>query len=230
MNEILEKRINFLNPHKEINILFDIKYSNRFFPEPNIPIDFHDINGGYTYVNGNEITIVRHEECNKVVLHELLHHNPLIHVDKWKKKNIKRLMKHFNIHPNSSFEPNEAVVEFWATIMHLYFVSKEYNLDMKKLLDDEIKHSLFKSHQLLCHLKDNIWYEKSNAFSYIIFKTIILSNLKAFIKIYEFPYDDTKITDFLIKYSPMMKNKLIKKNPFKHIPDNSLRIMIYSDL
>jgi len=230
MNKILEKRINFLNPNKKINIIFDFKYSNRYFPDANVPIDFHNINGGYTYINGNEIIIVRHEECNKVVLHELLHHNPLIHVENWNEDNIKRLKKHFNIHPNSSFEPNEAIVEFWATIMHLFFISIEYNLDMKKLLKDEIKYSLFKSYQILHHMKNKEWFEKSNAYSYIIFKTIILSNLKKFLKIYEFPYNDTKITDFLIKYSAITNKKLIKINPFKHIPDKSLRIMIYSDL
>lgn len=226
INEKIQKRINFLNNSKDLKIIFDIKYGNRTFPKKNKFIKFENINGGYTSINSNEIFIVRHEEYPKVILHEIIHHNPLIHSDKWKKKNIIKLKKHFNIDSKTDLEPNEAIVEFWATIMHLYFISIENNLNIKKLLKDEIKYSLFKSNQLLNHL-DGKWNEETNAYCYIIFKTIMLYNLKDFMKIYHFPYDDTKITDFLIKHS---KLPIIKKNPFNKIPDESLRMMIYSDL
>lgn len=224
---MINERIKFLDPDNKLKIIFDFKYGSRTFPSSNVPISFDDINGGYTNINGNKIFIVRKEECNKVILHEIIHHNKLIHLDKWKKSNIKKLKKHFNIHDKCDLEPNEAIVEFWATIMHLFFISIQYNLDMKKLLEDEIKYSLYKSYQIDNHLDDK-WYETTNAYCYIVFKAIFLYNLKDFLKIYDFPYDDTKITNFLIKYSK--KLPLIKDNPFNNMPNNSLRMMIYSDL
>ena len=130
---MINNRIKILDPDNTIKIIYDFKYGNRIFPPTNIPISFNDINGGYTNINDNKIFIVRKEESNKVILHEIIHHNKLIHSNKWKKTNIKKLKKHFNIDDKCDLEPNEAIIEFWATIIHLFFISIQYNLNMKKL-------------------------------------------------------------------------------------------------
>ena len=69
-------------------------------------------------------------------------------------------------------------------------------------------------------------------YSYIIFKTILLVYLNEYIKIYMYPnkYNETSLTDFLIKHS---KLPVIKKNPeysskIKRA-DNSLCFMLFSD-
>jgi hypothetical protein len=67
------------------------------------------------------------------------------------------------------------------------------------------------------------------------FKTIFLVYFDQFKKIYTFPYDDTKITNFILKYSSYLKK--VKKNPlfkFKgnliQRTDDSLCFMLLSDL
>ena len=52
-------------------------------------------------------------------------------------------------------------------------------------------------------------------------------NLNDFQKIYTYPYDDTVLTDFLIKYSSSLKK--ITKNPCKNRNNKSLCFMIHSD-
>ena len=185
-----------------------------------------NINGGFTEEREHKIYITRKEEFAKVILHEILHHNNYIHYHHWKPSNINKLKRHFNIDQSMSLIPNEAIVEFWATITHLKMVAKDYKLDYDKLLDEEIKYSLFKSYQLLKMQGKESWNEKTNAFCYIIFKTIFLVNLNKFQKIYKFPYDEDAITEFLIKNS---KLPLISKNPTNKRANNSLCMMVNSD-
>ena len=106
-------------------------------------MSYINVNSGFTYLNKNDIYIVRKEEYPKVLLHELLHHNKYIH-SSFKEYNINRLKKHFNIIANNTFDPNETIVEFWATIIHLKHISEDYNLDFYKLYLDELKYSLYK--------------------------------------------------------------------------------------
>jgi hypothetical protein len=220
----LLKRCYIINPNKIINIYIILTEIKRYLPNKIIkPIN---INGGFTITNESNIFIIRNEEYPKVILHEILHHNINIDNNNWSKYNIQRLKNHFKIHPKTILIPNEAIIELWATIYHLKFISNDYQLDFNKLLEDEIKYSLFKSYQLLNLQKNNLWIEQTNAYCYIIFKTILLYNLKEFLKINTFPYNPDIITDFLIKNS---KIPIIKKNP-TNINNNSLRIMIYSDL
>ena len=98
------------------------------------------------------------------------------------------------------------------------------------------------NHQILKLKEKNeneLWCDKCNIYSYIIFKTILLKNINEFIKIYTYPYDNTKITNFIIEKSGFLNN-LIKnppKNPMIKIkshkiqrPSNSLCFMLLSDL
>ena len=197
------------------------------------PLNETNINSGFTYLNMNTIYLIRMEELPKVLLHELIHHNKLIQ-NEFKKNNIIRIKKCFKIDEKIKLDPNEAIVEFWACIIHLYYISIEYNKNFYELYKNELNYSLIKSKQILNiqkNLINNIWVDKnSNIFPYIIFKTIFLLYLDEFNKIYTFPYNDDLITEFLIShYEPFISslNKM-KLNKLSLNP-KSLRFMIYSD-
>ena len=198
-------------------------------------------NSGLTYLNLSvdvpsvDIYIVRKEEFGKVIIHEIIHHITLIHSN-FKKSNIDKLKQFFNISPLADIDPNETIVEFCATIYHLYQISLETNADFYNLFKDELKYSLYKTQQLLNLQKkmpNGIWYEESHIFCYIIFKTIIMYNFCEFQKIYTFPYNDDVITDFLINHSGFLSSlqKIIKnlKKLKKNRPSNSLCFMVHSD-
>ena len=195
-------------------------------------------NSGLTYIYSNKdipnvnIYIIRKEEFGKVIIHEIIHHITLIH-SSFKISNINKLKKHFKISLSSNIDPNETIVEFCATIFHLYQISLETNTDFYKLFKDELNYSLYKTKQLLDLQKkmpDGIWYEESNIYCYIIFKTIIIYNLCDFLKIYTYPYNDDIITDFIIKHSGFLSS-LPKIIPITiNRPSNSLCFMVHSDL
>jgi len=189
-------------------------------------LSYLHVNSGFTYLNQNNIYIVRKEEFPKVLLHEILHHNQYIHSN-FKQSNIQRLKKHFNI-TNISFDPNEMIVEFWATIIHLNLISEDYKLDFYKLFIDELKYSLYKCYQLYNLPKNVLNTSKTNVYAYVIFKTILMYNIVELQKIYTYPYNDDVITDFIIQHSELPLK--ITKNPSKTREDNSLCFMSYSDL
>jgi hypothetical protein len=191
-----------------------------------------NINSGFTYINRNDIYIFRKEEFPKVILHELIHHDLNIHQDLFKEKNERKLKEHFKLHDETLLILNEAKIELWATILQLAFVSIDYKLEFRKIFKMELIYSLYKCHQIFKIQKGDKWNDKCNIYSYIIFKTILLFYLNDYIKIYMYPnkYDDTILTDFLIKHSKLPD---IKKNPefssgIKR-PDNSLCFMLLSD-
>lgn len=197
-------------------------------------------NSGLTYVYSNKdypivnIYIVRKEEFGKVIIHEIIHHIILIH-SSFKISNINKLKQHFKISHNSDIDPNETIVEFFATIFHLYQISLETNADFYKLYKDELKYSLYKTKQLLelqKKMNHGIWYEESHIYCYIIFKTIIMYNLCDFLKIYTYPYNDDIITDFIINHSGFLSSlkKTTLTNPNNIRPSNSLCFMVHSDL
>ena len=203
----------------------------------------NNANSGFTFIDNNEIFIFRKEEFPKVIIHELIHHDLNIQNKTFKPENKQLLLKHFNINSNCKIILNETIIEFWATITHLSFVSKEYKIDYGLLLATELKYSLYKCYQLLkLHIKqpDKIWYDECNIYCYIIFKTILFYYSKELMKIYSFPYDDTKITNFLIQHSHLLVSilKAKKTNPSFQLsrskviqrPDNSLCFMLFSDL
>ena len=210
--------------------------------ETNKILTSKNTNSGFTYSNGNEIFIFREEEFSKVLIHELIHHDQLIHNDNFKLVNKKRLMNYFEITKDTILILNEAIIEFWATLVHLAFVSCQYKINYLDLYKKELSYSLFKSYQIL-RLKETYknkqWCDKCNIYSYIIFKTILLFNINDFLKIYTYPYNDTDITTFLINNSNFL-NELLKNPPTNpsiiinnhkiQRPDNSLCFMLLSDL
>ena len=228
---ILTKHIN-----KTFNIYLMLSPFKKEFNSTNLCR--YNSNSGFTLISlynnlkNVDIYIIRKEEFGKVIIHEIIHHINLIH-STFKESNINKLKTFFNISSAIIIDPNETIVELCATLFHLYQLSIETNTDLYKLYKDELKYSLYKTKQLLelqKKMPNGIWYEESNIYSYIIFKTIIMYNITEFQKIYTFPYNDDIITDFLIKYSGFLSSLKINKNPTNIRKSNSLCYMVHSDL
>ena len=197
-----------------------------------------NVNSGFTFVNSNEIFIFRREEFPKVILHEMIHHNLNIHNDEFKKINDIKLKEAFGIRNDTKIILNEAMVELWAMMLHLSYIAKDNNWNLNELIKMELNYSLYKCYQIM-GLRDkngNLWYDKCNIYSYIIFKTILLNYIDELNRIYKYPnrYDDSKITDFIINHRKLPE---INKNPkFKlgrrvfQREDKSLCFMLLSDL
>ncbi len=187
-------------------------------------IDVINVNGGYTYTDDNNIYIIRKEDYNKVILHELLHHNIFIHNMDWKELNIKRLKEHFNIHDEMLLIPNEAIVETYACVLNTIFHSIETGTSLKENLKKDQEHSIFLAKKILDKQDGKKWIEKTHSYCYIVFKTILYVYFNNFLKIYKY-HNDTNITDFLIKYSKQTFNKINKINKIKY--SNKLKQTIY---
>jgi hypothetical protein len=211
--------------NKLLNIHIILSPYKRYFPVQNEKIDIIHINGGFTSPSTNDIFIIRSEEFAKVILHEVLHHCKWIHNNNWKQSHLEQLYNAFNISKNTGLYPNEAVVELWATLMHCMFVSLDYHLPFDTLFKTELQHNLLQTNKILemqSKRSDGLWEESTNAYCYIVFKTILLHNAKHFV--HTFPYDPEYITQFLIN------NRLtVHKAGVKH-KSQSLRMMKTSDL
>ena len=81
------------NIAKSFNYFIIMYPGKRSLPKKNNIVEAVNINGGFTYINGNDIYIVRYQDYEKVILHELLHHNTTIHYDGWKHSNLQILKK-----------------------------------------------------------------------------------------------------------------------------------------
>ena len=186
-------------------------------------IDVVNINGGYTYINKNNIYIIREEDYGKVIIHELLHHNTTIHYQEWKASNIRRLKEHFKIRKDMLLIPNEAIVETYACILNTIFYSIETETTGTgtvgtKELNDNLKrdqeHSLLLLKKIIDKQGNGLWDEKTHSFCYIVFKTILYVYFNRFLKIYRYQ-NDTAITDFLIRHSPTIYKQASNASPKK---------------
>ena len=191
-------------------------------------IDAVNINGGYTYTNKNNIYIIRKEDYNKVIIHELLHHNTLIHKQDWEEANIKRLKTHFKIHPTMLLIPNEAIIETFACILNTVFYSIETGTSLRENFKRDQEHSINLTRKILDKQGDKLWDEKTHSYCYIVLKTILYVYFNEFLKIYKY-HNDTEITDFLIKYSGKIygKAKQAKRAKQAKQQDNRLKQTIY---
>jgi len=187
-------------------------------------IDVKNINGGFTYIHKNDIYIIRKEDYEKVIIHELLHHNILIHKTDWEKENIKRLKEHFNIHNNMLLIPNEAIIEAFACVLNTIFYSIETGSSLQDNLKKDQEHSICLAKKILDKQQGNKWQEKTHSYCYIVFKTILYVYFNKFLKIYKYN-NDTGITDFLIKYSHNIYNRIKRINSKSF--DNKLKQTIY---
>ena len=187
-------------------------------------IDVININGGYTYTDNNNIYIIRKEDYNKVILHELLHHNIYIHNMDWNELNIKRLKEHFNIHEKMLLIPNEAIVETYACVLNTIFHSIETGTSLNENLKKDQEHSINLAKKILDKQYGEKWIEKTHSYCYIVFKTILYVYFNNFLKIYRY-HNDKEMTDFLIRYSQLIYKKINKINKIKY--SNKLKQTIY---
>jgi len=206
----------YFNIKDHTNIYFVLYPEKRYLPHEDNFVNPQHINSGFTYLHHSSIFIIREEEFSKVILHEILHHCNTIHTEDYSSKNIQKLKSVFNISAKTVLIPNEAVVEFYATLFHSMFLSIETCIPYKILLDIEIKHSIKQSNKIMNKHGDKQWFEKTNSFCYIIFKTIILMNHKKFLQDY-IPNSSDFVTNFILQNNNIPK---IKINKF----DRSLRM------
>lgn len=150
------------------------------------------INGGFTYPSKNEIFIYRAEEFPKVMLHEAIHHLPLDTSKYWDVAKTQQLYSMFQIDATgcphtctTSLNPNEAIVETWAELYQMLFLSNEYNLPFAQLWDFEKHWAMRQACKILRKQKDMnwVWKEETHAYSYIVLRAMLLWKLPEFIRI-----------------------------------------------
>ena len=221
---------------KALNVYIILSPFKRFLPDTKTPINCQHINGGFTSSDDNDIFVVRSEEFSKVVIHELLHHCKLIDNHQiFGRNNINSLKKEFKIAQETILLPNEAVVEFWATILNNLFLSLDYKIPFDKLLDLEKHFCIIQYHKILNKQNGQLWKEYTNSYSYIIFKTILLYNYKELLKTTAYPYDVNHITNFILSHKNSIPSlfeldKIFDSSLFsKTRSKDSLRMMYLSD-
>jgi hypothetical protein len=156
------------------------------FPKPGKIIDVSHVNSAYTYINGDTVYIYRREEFPKVILHETLHHIAAIDTSKeWTQEQLKFVFDMFKIHENTLLRPNEAIVETWADLMQIAFVSIEYKMDFQKLYDTELNWSLQQAKRILAKQGNSQWREGTHAYSYYVLRSLFMFDIEAFLKAHE---------------------------------------------
>jgi hypothetical protein len=192
--------IKIFNINKSFTIwLLPIKY-NRFFPNGSI-VAPKNINGGYTYQNGTTIYVYRYEECAKVLIHEILHHSIFDTHLKWPHNHTEHIRTICSIDKTIDLNINEAIIEFWAILLECLFVSYEYDMPYKMLLQKERDWSLKQSIKLLQYQKKYfpVWKEETNAYCYIVLKSVLLINSERFMNI-KVPYSTEILTQFISQH------------------------------
>lgn len=164
------------------------------------------INGGFTNPYSNKIYIVRKQEYDKVMLHELLHHIPSYNKHEWSRHNILKLKNHFQIDNNCKFYPNEAVIETLAYMIYICMISIEKNKQFAQVLRREQQHSCALANQIIRMQNKNKWYEQTNTYCYIVLKYIFFCNFDKYLPIIR---DETLLTNLLISYKiPYMRQEV----------------------
>lgn len=180
----------------------------RTFPGEGEQVGAAHINGAYTYLVQKQVFIYRLEEFPKVAIHEACHHLPM-HTDHWDPVSLMRLYDELSISKKgcdmmqqcmTDIRPNEAIVEAWANIYHIRFVSAEYDFRYEDLMASEIQHALMQTKKILEHQKHHfpLWQEDTHSFSYIVLRTVLLFFAKEFCEMGQ-PYDTIELTNFMIK-------------------------------
>ena len=218
----------YFNINKSLEINVVLSPYKRYIPVKKCITPDH-INGGYTTTSEGKIFVIRSEEYSKVIVHEIIHHVTNINKHNFPMDNTNELKGVFNISEETTLIPNEAIVELWATLLNCAFLSFEFHIPFQKLLDLEIQYSIMQSNKILKKQGSKVWEERTNAYCYIIFKTILLYNLKKFTEGYTFPYDTNYITKFLIDHKKIPSVAKYAKMFSVIRGAKSLRMMMLSD-
>jgi hypothetical protein len=200
-----------IKPTQDFNYYILLNPMKRKLPNKNgDSIGAANINGGFTYINSNNVYIVRKEDYEKVILHELLHHHHDIHFEGWTNANIKQIKNMFRIAEKQYLLPNEAIIETYAIILNTIFYCIEHNLsfaNFKKTLAKDKEHNIAIAKKILAKQGKNMWYEKTHSYCYIVLKAIFYIYFKEFVRIYRYNNDDD-ITSFIIMYFPKILRKI----------------------
>tara|TARA_B110001450_G_scaffold212532_1_gene204533 strand:+ start:1989 stop:2948 length:960 start_codon:yes stop_codon:yes gene_type:complete len=212
------------NINKKLTYHLALCKFKRYMPNKNDIFNCINFNGGFTNIRGNDIYIYRNCEYSKVILHELFHHINIIndttmYIDN---NDMYMIKKKFNISHKTIFLPNEANIEFWATLYNLIFISCEYNINFNILYKKELEFSYNQVLKILNHNNKNLWYEETNVYCYFILKYILLKNYDKFLKL-DLPYDSKKFINFFVKNYKDISNTNKKYNKNK-----SLNTMVFS--
>lgn len=210
--------------------LLPIKH-NRSFPDSAI-VEPKNINGGYTYLSGTTIYVYRYEECAKVLMHEILHHSIVDTYGKWSAVDISHVRQVCKIDGSIDLNVNEAIVELWAILFECLFVSYEYDIPYKMLIKKEQDWSLKQSAKLLQYQKVYfpLWKEETNAYCYIVLKTVLLTNIEAFLNI-SVPYSTEILRQFIINNLPhLFKLSNVATKKTLKVENSSMRMTLFGDI
>lgn len=207
-------------------------------PHPHEHVTQQHMNGGYTYPSNGKIYLYRLEEFPKVMLHETLHHSPM-DIKLWNAKSLHDLYTFFHIswdqcptHCTTNILPNEAVIETWAELYQLIFMSIEMQIPFDLLWKKELQSAILQTAKLL-KFQDNYtpeWKETTHAFSYIVLRAILLWNIHAFLEL-PIPYKSPSLSQLMIQgfKTPTFQKalELVRASPSMH--DSSLRMTRFGD-
>jgi hypothetical protein len=192
--EYLKNKNKLFRPVNAWLIMTNLK---KIRPEENKIIGIKSVNTGYTDFSKNIIFLWRHEEIDKVFLHEIIHYLDMDHRD----EHVKDIAQ---VSSNGSFY--EAITDFWAIYYHIILVSLITRINIKYLLELEL--GFIKNQALMIneHLKLGSWKEKP--------KILVKQNTPAFsyylIKYLLFEYFLENNLDFDMDYEKLLKIALLK--------------------
>lgn len=167
----------------------------RTYPEASQHVSPKHINGGYTYVTHpctitgvcphtprSNIYVYRYQEFPKVMLHETIHQSRLDTSSHgiWTSEVINNLKKLCNISSETTLLPNEAIVETWATLFQIVFLSLHY-VPVKTALSLEQDWGNKQASRIIESTTRKPWIEESNAYCYVVIKSALLHNPDEFI-------------------------------------------------
>jgi len=216
--------ISILSIHKNKRFVFWLVPcdKNRWFPKSGVVKPQH-INGGFTYITNDStetvnIFIYRLEEFPKVMLHETIHHSSKDFHGLIQENDVRRLKQLCRIHNDTVFLPNEAIVETWAIIMQLSFLSVEYDISYVKLLDKEKVWSDKQAKRMLTYQyrgNDTLWKEETNSYCYIVLKSRCLHDVDGFIRSSK---DTKRMMDFMTKVAETISTLKVR---VQHVDSHS---------
>lgn len=207
----LIKKLFNIKPTQDFNFYILLNPMKRKLPNKmGDSIGAANINGGFTYFKSNNVYIVRKEDYEKVILHELLHHHHDIHFEAWTNANIKQIKNMCGIAVEQYLLPNEAIIETYAIVLNTIFYCIEHNMtfaDFKKTLAKDKEHNIAIAKKILTKQGNNKWYEKTHSYCYIVLRAIFYIYFKEFARIYRYNNDDD-ITSFITMYFPKILRKI----------------------
>ena len=172
----LIKKLFNIKPTQDFNFYILLNPMKRKLPNKmGDSIGAANINGGFTYFKSNNVYIVRKEDYEKVILHELLHHHHDIHFEAWTNANIKQIKNMCGIAEEQYLLPNEAIIETYAIVLNTIFYCIEHNMtfaDFKKTLAKDKEHNIAIAKKILTKQGKNKWYEKTHSYCYIVLRAI----------------------------------------------------------